>query len=88
MNIPQDRILHIDAELENGKVNVCMEWKGELVPCKDCKHRETDECPMYWMEWLIIDEGDGHTDNDFIIHDYTTDDGYCNFGEREGGDEE
>lgn len=60
----------------------------QVVRCKNCKHRETDDCPMYWMEWLIIDEGDGFTDNDYIVHDYTTDDGYCHYGERKGGDDE
>lgn len=80
MRLPQDRILHIGTEFENDKVNVYMEWQGELVRCKDCKHRQTDDCPMYWMEWVI------HTDNDYIVYDYTTDDGYCNYGERKGGD--
>ena len=26
------------------------EAKSELVRCKDCKHRGTDECPMYYEE--------------------------------------
>ena len=38
MRLPQDRILHIDTEFENGKVNVVAEWQGELVRCKDCRH--------------------------------------------------
>lgn len=29
MRIPQDRILHIDTEIKNGKVNVVAEWQGE-----------------------------------------------------------
>jgi len=37
MRLPQDRILHIDTELKNGKVNVVAEWQGELVRCKDCR---------------------------------------------------
>lgn len=54
----------------------------DLVRCKDCKHRETDECPMYWMEWFS-EEGHGDVfEEDYIIHDYTRDDGYCNYGER------
>ena len=36
MRLPQDRILHIDTEFEDGKVNVVAEWQGELVRCKDC----------------------------------------------------
>lgn len=54
----------------------------DLVQCKDCKHRETDDCPMYRVEWFSIDEGYGDFEDDYIIHDYTTDDGYCNYGER------
>ena len=40
MRLPQDRILHIDTELEGGKMNIVAEWQGELVRCKDCKHQE------------------------------------------------
>lgn len=54
----------------------------DLVQCKDCKHRETDDCPMYWVEWSIFEDCDGYTDDKYIVHDYTTDDGYCNYGER------
>ena len=39
MRLPQDRILHIDTEFKDGKVNVVAEWQGELVRCKDCKNR-------------------------------------------------
>ena len=53
-----------------------------LVRCKDCKHRDTDECLMYYEEWYEIDEGGGYADTDFIIHDYTRDDGFCHHGER------
>ena len=38
MRLPQDRILHIDTEFKNDKVNIIAEWQGELVRCKDCKH--------------------------------------------------
>jgi len=54
----------------------------EVVQCKDCKHRETDDCPMYWVECLIIEDYDGYADDKYIVHDYTTDNGYCNYGER------
>ena len=54
----------------------------DLVQCKDCKHRETDDCPMYWVEWSIFEDCDGYTDDKYIVHDYTTDNGYCNYGER------
>ena len=53
-----------------------------VVRCKDCIHRQTDECLMYYEEWYEIDEGDGYADTDFIIHDYTRDDGFCHHGER------
>lgn len=82
--------LNIRSVTYNCIINKCIEDAPtvEIVRCGECKHRETDDCPIYWMEWITIDEGDGYTDNDFIIHDYTTDDGYCNYGERKGGDTE
>lgn len=36
MRLPQDRILHIDTEIMDGKVNITAEWRGELVRCKYC----------------------------------------------------
>ena len=58
-------------------------WKGEeVVRCKDCKHRHEDGCPMTFEEQIDIDEGDGYYDTEYIIHDYTRDDGYCSWGER------
>lgn len=38
MRLPQDRILHIDTELKDGKVSIVAEWQGELVRCKDCRY--------------------------------------------------
>lgn len=58
----------------------------EVVRCKDCKHRHEDECPMYWEEQIDIDEGDGYYDTEYIIHDYTQDDGFCSWGERMSND--
>ena len=52
----------------------------EVVRCKDCKHRQTDECPMFFEEQIDITE--------YIIHDYTRDDGYCSWGERREDGEE
>lgn len=40
MRLPQDKILHIDTEIVDGKVNVTGEWQGELVRCKDCIHQD------------------------------------------------
>ena len=53
-----------------------------VVRCKDCKHRHEDECPMQFEEQFDIDEGDGYYDTEYIIHDYTQDDGFCSWGER------
>lgn len=46
MRLPQDRILHIDTELKDGKVNIVAEWQGELVRCKDCKHYGATDCQI------------------------------------------
>ena len=54
----------------------------QVVQCKDCKHRETDDCPMYWEEWLVIEDCDGYADDKYVVHDYTTNNGYCHYGER------
>ena len=53
----------------------------EVVRCKDCKHRETFECPMYHEEDIEWDD-DGYTECETIIHDMTTDDAFCSYGER------
>ena len=58
----------------------------EIVFCKNCKHRSEHSCPMYYEEWFEIDEGDGYIDNDYIIHDNTKDDGFCDCGERKDND--
>lgn len=54
----------------------------EIIRCKVCKHRNTDECPMYYEEWIEYDEGDGFIERDFISHDRTVGDGFCDKGER------
>ena len=54
-----------------------------VVRCKDCKHRHEDECPMQFEEQFDIDEDDGYYDTEYITHDYTRDDGFCSWGERE-----
>ena len=40
MKLPRDEILHITAQ---GVGEVKAEWQGELVRCKDCKHRIINE---------------------------------------------
>ena len=54
----------------------------EIVYCKDCKHRSTNHCPMYYEECIEYDD-DGYLEHDYIIHDNTIDDGYCDRGEED-----
>lgn len=54
---------------------------GELIRCKDCKHRGADDCPMYFVEWIEFDD-DGYTDFADVITDNTVDEGFCNHAER------
>ena len=56
----------------------------EIIHCKNCKHRDSNDCPMYYEEWIEIDEGDGYFDTDNIIHDWTTDEGFCYCAELRG----
>lgn len=72
MRLLQDRILHIDAELKDEKVNIVAEWQGELVRCSDCEYRGDEiACP--------IDGNDLHH-----ISDYD----YCSYGKLKEGDVE
>lgn len=57
MRLPQDRILHIDTEIVDGKVNVTAEWQGELVRCKDCIHYESDES-VCRIDDMVVDNTD------------------------------
>ena len=77
MRLPQDRILHIDTEIVDGKMNVTTEWQGELVRCKDCRFNKppsNDLCPIKRAGV------------------YPDDDDFCAYGERKeldkGGDNE
>lgn len=83
MRLPHDRILHIDTEIKEGKVNVMMEWQGELVRCKDCRHYEkfNYEAPSGYDGWCYtpVIYADGHYTN--ALH-------FCSYGERKGGDDE
>lgn len=57
----------------------------EIIRCKDCKHRQDPNiCPMTFEEWVEIDEGDGYMDSDYILHDNTDDNGYCDRAELRG----
>jgi len=57
----------------------------EIVRCKYCKHRYTDECPMRYTEWVERDEY-GEYDLRDIVHDYTEDEKFCSEGERRAND--
>lgn len=59
----------------------------EIIRCKNCKHRDSNDCPMYYEEWIEVDEGDGYFDTDNIIHDRTTDEGFCHCAELRGEQE-
>lgn len=73
MRLPQDRILHIDTEFKDGKVNIVAEWQGELVRCKDCKWYESDGGAL--MACALTDM-------------FVDDNCYCWWGERKGGEGE
>lgn len=73
MRLPQDKILHIDTEFVDGKVNIVAEWQGELVRCKDCKHGEKqktyEEVKFYSCDFSETEE-------------WFTEDFFCANGER------
>ena len=73
MRLPQDKILHIDTEINDGKVNIVAEWQGELVRCKDCIH---------W-EKTSIETIDGEPTYDCpFCGEWADANGFCSFGER------
>ena len=47
--------------------------------CEDCKYRNTEECPMYYEEWVSRDY-DGYIESDIVVHDRTLDEGFCDRG--------
>lgn len=59
---------------------------AEVVRCKDCQHRGDDvHCPMCFEEAIEWDD-DGYTEVDYVLHDHTTDDGFCDRGDRREGE--
>ena len=58
----------------------------EIIRCKDCKHRDEDECPMRYVEWVTYEE-DGYFESDDVVHDRTLDDGFCDRWEKDDTDE-
>jgi hypothetical protein len=53
----------------------------EIVRCKDCRKQGSDDCPMFIREWRTVMRGSECVD-DFIFHDLTKPNGFCNYGER------
>lgn len=55
------------------------EKKHNIVKCKDCKHRYDEiSCPMHYSDSQWDEEFDG-----FREYDNTSDDGFCDRGERD-----
>lgn len=67
MRLPQDRILHIDTEFKDGKVNVKVEWQGEIVRCKDCRFWKNKHLCLVMSRYGSMDTKAEH---------------YCSWGER------
>ena len=67
MRLPQDRILHIDTEIVDGKVNITAEWQGEIVRCKDCKYWKNEHLCLAWSRFGSIE---------------TKAEQFCSYGER------
>ena len=76
------RALQYDRDQYNkGYADGRLDAMDDLVLCKDCKHRGEYECPMYYeteIEW----DDDGYTEVEYVPHDRTIDDGFCDRGER------
>ena len=53
----------------------------EVVRCRECIHRGTDECTMI-QEDYYYDDDDG---SDYVMRDYTEDDGFCHKGAKMDG---
>lgn len=52
-----------------------------VVRCKCCKNRDTEKCPMIRYDYDIA--------GDLVItQDHTTDNGFCDLGERDEEDEQ
>ena len=71
----------IDAQNCDEIIKMLEKQEPQIIRCKDCKHRDTEECPMRYEEWVSFEE-DGYIESDNIAHDQTRDDGFCDRGER------
>ncbi len=54
----------------------------EVVRCRECKHRYTEDCPMYFHASYWHEGYEEYVDDDT---DHTEDDYFCQEGEREEG---
>lgn len=53
----------------------------DIIRCRNCRHRgDSIECPMVFEESYYHE---GYEEWDYIIHDHTTDNGFCDHGEME-----
>ena len=58
----------------------------KVVRCKNCENRGVAAyCPMCFEEFVEHDY-DGYHDSEYLLHDHTTDDGFCDRGERGEGE--
>lgn len=49
-----------------------------IVRCRDCKHWDTEDCPMVFRE-EYYDEDDGY---DYWFNNNAEEDGFCHRGEK------
>jgi hypothetical protein len=77
------RALQYDRnQYEKGYVDGKADAMAEVVRCKDCEHRgDYMVCPMCFEEQIEWDD-DGYSEVDWIVHDRTLDEGFCDRGER------
>ena len=55
-----------------------------VVRCRECKHRYTENCPMYFHDFYWLEGYGEYVDDDT---DHTEDDYFCPKGERKEGAE-
>ena len=55
-----------------------------VVRCRECKHRYTENCPMYFSDFYGLEGYGEYVDDDT---DHTEDDYFCPKGERKEGAE-
>lgn len=79
-NSPHTRMRDAGAQGMQMVINACIEFLDnaetidavEVVRCKDCKRRGTENCAMTFNT----------EDNGYYLTDWTSDDGFCSWGKR------